>query len=48
MGDEDQIAPDQEIDFCTLGMFIIGEMICFLVHVMLLCIVYFSVEHKSV
>ncbi|KAL5316667.1 hypothetical protein ACEPPN_015716 [Leptodophora sp. 'Broadleaf-Isolate-01'] len=25
MGDEDQIAPDQEIDFCTLGMFIIDE-----------------------
>jgi hypothetical protein len=22
---EDEIAPDQDIDFCTLGMFIVGE-----------------------
>lgn len=25
MEEGDQISPDQEIDFCTLGMFIIGE-----------------------
>jgi hypothetical protein len=25
MEDEDEISPSQEIDFCTLGMFIIGE-----------------------
>jgi hypothetical protein len=25
MEDEDEIFPSQEIDFCTLGMFIIGE-----------------------
>jgi hypothetical protein len=25
MEDEDEVSPSQEIDFCTLGMFIIGE-----------------------
>jgi hypothetical protein len=25
MEDEDEISPEQEVDFCTLGMFIIGE-----------------------
>ncbi len=27
MGDEEETAPSQEIDFCTLGMFIIGKKI---------------------
>ncbi len=25
MEEEDEVSPSQEIDFCTLGMFIIGE-----------------------
>lgn len=44
MRGEDQISPDQEIDFCTLGMFIIGKNTCFTASVMLLLLVYFSVE----
>ena len=44
MEDEDQNVPGQEIDFCTLGMFIIGETAYSLFYVMLLLFVYFSVE----
>lgn len=26
--DVDELNPDQEIDFCTLGMFILGKLLC--------------------
>jgi hypothetical protein len=28
--DVDELNPDQEIDFCTLGMFILGKLMCLL------------------
>jgi hypothetical protein len=42
MEDEDEISPEQEVDFCTLGMFIIGEGLFF--HVLILFLTSVNIE----